>query len=259
MRFAFLGSGSRGNGLVVAQGDTRVLIDCGFACAEAERRLARLGVAPASLDAVLVTHEHVDHLRGVARLALRHKLAVWMTPGTFSCWRDKERAALAGQTSLFSPHEPFAVNGLAIQPYPVPHDAREPCQFVVSDGAFKLGVLSDIGRVTAHVRDMVTACDALVLEANHDAAMLAAGPYPVHVKRRVAGAQGHLSNAEAAGLLGAIDASALQHIVAAHISANNNTHALARAALAAALNCEERWVAVADQDEGLDWRRLATR
>ncbi|MEQ8800082.1 MAG: MBL fold metallo-hydrolase [Phycisphaerales bacterium] len=252
MRFAFLGSGSRGNALVVESGGTRVLVDCGFSAADMQRRLARLSLDPASLDAILITHEHGDHVRGLARFAGRHGLPVWMTPGT------RQACAPGPELSVrcFSPHEAFVIDDLSIMPFPVPHDAREPCQFVLSDGHRRLGVLSDIGRSTPHVRTMVDACDALLLECNHDPALLAAGPYPASVRARVSGDLGHLSNGQAAALLGTIGRERLQHVVATHISSNNNTADHARQALADVLGCTRDWVAAADQQEGLSWRSI---
>lgn len=255
MRFASLGSGSRGNATLVEHGRTRILVDCGFSLQQAERRLAQLQVSPDSLTAILVTHEHSDHLQGVARLAQRYKLPVWMTSGTHAAWAKRDQV---NDIELFSPHEPFAVSGLEILPFPVPHDAREPCQFVISNGASRLGILSDAGRVTPYMREFVDACDALMLECNHDTEMLARGPYPESIKRRVSSNFGHLNNLQAAALLQALDTSGLQHIVVAHLSENNNHPDLARAALANALNCAQEWVAVADQHEGLAWRAITT-
>lgn len=255
MRFATLGSGSRGNAAVIESGRTRILVDCGFSLADTEQRLARLGLAGDDLDAVLVTHEHIDHVRGVAQLARRHRLPVWSTPGSHAAWSPGELPAL----ELFSPHEPFALGDLEVWPYPVPHDAREPCQFVLSDGDRRLVLLSDVGRVTPHVRAMVDGCDALLLECNHDVDMLAAGPYPAFLKRRVGGGLGHLSNDQAAALLGMLDTGRLQHIVAAHLSERNNTPHAARAAVAAALNCTPDWVSATVQNEVLGWRAIATR
>lgn len=255
MRFAFLGSGSRGNALVVSSGKTRLLVDCGFSAAETERRLQRLGLSPSGLTAVVITHEHADHVKGALRFAQRHDLPLWMTPGT---WHAMGVPA-GPRLELFSPHEAFAIGDLGLEPYPMPHDAREPCQFVFSDGAWRLGLLSDTGHVTAYMRSMLDSCDALLLECNHDDRLLSEGPYPASLKRRVSGPLGHLSNLEAAGLLSVIDVSTLQHIVATHLSETNNRPVLARTALAGALGCETDWVTVADQEEGLAWRTLCTR
>ncbi|MBX6419398.1 MAG: MBL fold metallo-hydrolase [Nevskia sp.] len=250
IRFAMLGSGSKGNSAVIGAGRTRVLLDCGLPLAETEARLQRLGLAAEDLDAVVVTHEHADHLSGVARLAQRYRLPVWLTPGTRKSWREAPDADLLRH---FSPHQPFAIGDLAVEPFPVPHDAREPCQYVFGDGAFRVGVLSDAGSVTPHMRAVLSGCHALLVEFNHDGEMLARGPYPAALKRRVAGDRGHLSNAQAAALLAAIDCSRLRHLVLIHLSEINNTPELARRAAAAALNCTPDWIACAHQERGLDW------
>ena len=253
MRFASLGSGSRGNALVVEAGATRVLVDCGFGPRELVKRLARLGLAPDALDAVLVTHEHSDHVSGIERCALRYGLDVFMTHGTFGATGS---AATVG-VELFDSHTVFAIGDLEICPFPVPHDAREPVQFVFADGKRRLGVLTDIGHVTPHVVDMLGACDALFVECNHDAAMLAAGNYPRALKQRIAGRFGHLDNGAAADLLGRVNSGRLQHVVCAHISQHNNTVERAKAALAGVLGCTADWIGAADQDFGSDWRSVA--
>ncbi|MBL8384632.1 MAG: MBL fold metallo-hydrolase [Burkholderiales bacterium] len=264
MRFTSLGSGSEGNGLVVEAGAgttvTRVLLDCGFALRETERRLLRAGIAPDSLAAILVTHEHGDHVGGVERLARRHGVAVWMTHGTFVASRiggaGVIKSALDIEVNLIDAHEPFSVGDLELRPFPVPHDAREPAQFVFSDGQRSLGVLTDLGSSTPHVEQVLAGCDALVLECNHDAAMLAAGPYPPALKARVGGRFGHLANDAAAALLARVNHGGLQHVIAAHLSSQNNTPALARDALAGALGCTAEWIGVADQEDGFGWREL---
>ena len=143
---------------------------------------------------------------------------------------------------------------LELNPFPVPHDAKEPCQFVFNDGQRRLAILTDTGSSTSHIEEQLSGCDALVLECNHDVAMLADGDYPYSVKMRVAGDYGHLNNEQAATLLQSIDTSSLQHIVAAHISEKHNTQSLAQQTLSAALSCQQDWIAVADQQCGLDWR-----
>lgn len=253
IRFASLGSGSRGNALLVEAGSTRVLLDCGFGLREAVRRLERLGVAPDSLSAILVTHEHGDHVGGVFRLARRHAIPVWLTHGTLAALAGREAAPAL---SVIDGHTTYAIGDLQILPYPVPHDAREPIQYVFSDGARRLGVLTDAGSLTPHLVSMLDACDALVLECNHDAAMLAASSYPPSLKRRIAGRLGHLDNAAAAALLQEIDCRRLQHVVAAHLSEENNRPALAVDALAGALSCAADWIGVADQEEGFGWRQI---
>jgi phosphoribosyl 1,2-cyclic phosphodiesterase len=251
MRFASLGSGSRGNALLVEAGRTRVLIDCGFGPRELSARLGRLGLAPQDLDAILVTHEHSDHVGGVASCARRFGLAVYLTHGT------RVGAAIDGvDLTVFDSHQSFALGDLEIHPYPVPHDAREPVQFVVGDGRLQLGVLTDAGCLTPHMVAMLDGSDGLVLEFNHDLGMLMAGNYPWRLKQRIASRLGHLDNRTAADLLGQIDRPRLQHVIAAHLSERNNSPGIVRAALADALACSPDEVAVADQQNGFDWRQL---
>ena len=255
MRFASLGSGSQGNALLVEAHATRILLDCGFGVGETTRRLARIGVAPSDLSAIVVTHEHQDHIGGAARFARKHRLPVWLTAGT-----------LRGLEGLFDPgvevclvrgYCGFSVGDIRVDPFPVPHDAREPAQYVFGDGKCRLGVLTDAGHVTAHMQRCLSGCDAVVLECNHDAEMLRAGAYPEQLKTRIASRLGHLDNSAAAGLLAGLDLSRLQHVVAAHLSESNNRPELARGALAAALGCAAHWIEVADQQTGLGWRQLA--
>ena len=240
---------------------TRILLDCGFGLREAECRLERTGLAPRDIDALIVTHEHGDHIGGVARFARKHGTPVWMTYGTYVASRLGEAARAvrdggAFEVMLIDHHAPFAVGGIQVTPFPVPHDAREPAQFTFSDGAAKLGVLTDLGSVTSHVTTMLSACDGLVLECNHDARMLAGGTYPLSLKMRVGGSYGHLDNDQATTLLAAVKHDGLQHVLAAHLSRQNNTPALARAALASALGCAPDWIGVASQEDGFDWRSL---
>ncbi|MEZ5543196.1 MAG: MBL fold metallo-hydrolase [Pseudomonadota bacterium] len=252
MRFASLGSGSRGNATLVEAGATLVLVDCGFSVREAERRLARLGRCARDLAALLVTHEHTDHVRGVAALARKYALPVWLTRGTWSMLRERDLP----DVRFCDGHQAFAIDDLQVAPFTVPHDAREPCQYVFADGARRLGVITDTGRMTPHIRACLDRCDALLLECNHDAALLAAGPYPPSLKQRVGGPLGHLSNDQAAELLASLDTTRLQHVVAAHLSDKNNRPELARAALADGLGCAANWIGVAGQERGLDWRQI---
>jgi phosphoribosyl 1,2-cyclic phosphodiesterase len=256
MRFASLASGSRGNGLVVAAGGRGLLLDCGLAPREAERRLARIGLAPSDLAGVLVTHEHDDHGGGVAPLAARHGLPVWLTYGTRRALEEANKLGSGLDLRLIDGRSSFAVEGLEVRPFTVPHDAREPVQFVLSDGAFRLGVLTDLGASTAHVEATLSGCDALVLECNHELDMLWNGSYPKWLKQRIGGPLGHLDNAAAGKLLGALDRSRLQHVVAAHLSEQNNRPELARTSLAGALGCEAEWVGIATQQDGFGWREL---
>jgi phosphoribosyl 1,2-cyclic phosphodiesterase len=254
VRFASLGSGSEGNALLVESGSTRLLLDCGFSVSDTVRRLQRLSIEPEDLTGIVVTHEHDDHISGVGRLARRYELPVWLTPGTL---RGMEALLEGVDLRPLEGYAPAAVGALELMPFPVPHDAREPAQYVFSDGARRLGVLTDAGSLTPHIRKMLSRCDALVLECNHDPRMLADSDYPERLKQRIAGRYGHLDNASAAQLLNELDRSRLQHVIAAHLSQTNNRPDLAREALAGALGCAPSWVGLASQDHGFDWRTIA--
>ena len=251
MRFASLGSGSQGNALVVCAGDTAVMVDCGFGLKDCITRLARLGLQPDDLDAILVTHEHGDHIGGVSRFAARHGIPVWLTHGTA---RHLDADGVA--THRIEGYARFAIGDLEIAPFPVPHDASEPSQFVIGDGARRVGILTDAGSVTQHMVDMLTGCQALFLECNHDESLLRQSDYPPSLIERVASDWGHLSNTAAGDLLRRVAGSHLQHVAAAHLSQQNNRPELAREALCGALGCTPDWIAVADQADGLDWRQL---
>ncbi len=258
LRFASLGSGSEGNALLVESGNTRVLLDCGFGHREIERRLARLDVAADTVQAVIVTHEHTDHISGAAKFCERSGAQLIMSYGTYwAAMHSFPRAYADAKVRCVDSGEITAIGDIEFTPYPVPHDARQPLQAVFSDGAHTLGVLTDVGETTPTILAALTGCDALVLEANHDEAMLANGSYPASLKRRIAGRHGHLSNAASAQLLTQIDTSRLQHLIAAHLSHANNTPAHAQAAFAGALNCSPDWIGIADQAEGFSWRTLS--
>jgi phosphoribosyl 1,2-cyclic phosphodiesterase len=254
VRFACLGSGSKGNAWLVQAGRTRVLVDCGFGPREAARRLGRLGVGVEEVDAILVTHEHSDHGRGVAKLARQAACPVWLSHGSQAMLDATGEGP--DRVEVILEHAPFALGDLEVTPYPVPHDAREPLQFLFSDGAVKFGLLTDAGHVTPHMETVLRQCDALALECNHDVAMLQAGTYAASLKRRILGRYGHLDNQAAAALLAKVKGARLKHVVAAHLSQENNRPHLARHALAGALGCTPDWIAVADQDDGLDWREI---
>ena len=226
-------------------------MDCGFGLAESKSRLARAGLEPSDLAAIVVTHEHDDHLGGVARLAKRYAIPVHLTRGTAQWLPVDFPGALV---RFVDPHAAFSVGDLSVEPFPVPHDAREPVQFAFSDGVARLGVVTDLGMSTPFVEEKLSGCDALVLECNHDLELLMKGPYPASLKERIASRFGHLDNRAAGELLARLDRSRLTHLVAAHLSKQNNHPALAIAALAAAMGCEDSWIGVATQEEGFAWR-----
>ena len=254
IRFASLGSGSKGNCLVVEVGRTRVLLDCGFSPRETGRRLARLGLEASGVAAIVVTHEHDDHVGHAYAVSAQLGIPVWLTRGTARAAEESGRVVEGAQVRYIEDRSPFAIGEVQVQPFTVPHDAREPVQFTFGDGASRLGVLTDIGAPTPHVEETLDGCDALVLECNHDLDLLWAGAYPRWLKERVSGAWGHLDNGQAARLLAALDRAKLKHVVAAHLSQQNNRPELARRALAQAMGCAEDWIGVATQDEGFGWR-----
>ena len=250
MRFASLGSGSEGNALVVEAGATTIMIDCGFGLNETIARCARLGISVDAIDAIVITHEHSDHVGGAPRIARRFGIPVWLTFGTLAATGSRwDNCTLRG----FDSHDAFVVGDIEVQPFPVPHDAREPAQMAVTDGVRKLGVLTDVGETTMFIEQSLAECDALFLEANHCEDLLAHSTYPASLKARIAGRFGHLSNRASADLLSRLANPRLQRVVAAHLSKQNNRSDLARAAFAQVLGAAEEDVLVASQDEGLQW------
>lgn len=252
MRFASLGSGSKGNATLVEQKTTCIMIDCGFSAVEVERRLARLNKQAQDIDAILITHEHGDHVRGVGALARKYQLPVYLTHGSLMQSDLGDLPAV----EVFDSHDAFSIGDIVINPFPVPHDAREPCQFVFTDGDKRLGLLTDTGCITAHIRAQLSACHALILECNHDSDLLAQGDYPPSLKARVGGDLGHLSNAQAVDLLQSVNVDGLQHLVAAHLSEKHNTPHLVREVLSETLQCAMDWIDVIDQETGLEWRSV---
>jgi len=253
LRIAYLGSGSKGNSALVEAGDTMVMLDCGFSTRETLHRMDRLNRSPEAISAILVTHEHSDHIAGVARLARRFGMPVWLTAGTLHGCRELESV----ETGIINPHEPLVLGELEITPMAVPHDAREPCQYVFDDGVDRLGVITDIGHITPHVVETLAGCSALAVEANHDSGMLDDGPYPYRLKERVGGRYGHLNNLQTAKLLQSVDGSRLRWVAGVHLSETNNTPGLAREAMAGALGCQNEEVLIAGQASGLDWQSVA--
>jgi phosphoribosyl 1,2-cyclic phosphodiesterase len=200
-----------------------------------------------------VTHEHGDHVRGVGAVARRFGIPVWMSHGT---WRAANCGAIADLNRFASHGGGFRLGELSIEPVPVPHDAREPTQFVFGHGDSRLGLLTDLGSITPRIVAAFHRVDALLLECNHDPGMLANGPYPPSLQARVGGRFGHLNNAQAADLLRRIDHGRLRHLVAGHLSEKNNSPDLARAALLAVSDGLCNCLSLLDQDESSDWFAL---
>ena len=256
MRFASIGSGSAGNGLVVEKNQTRLLLDCGFGLKDAIGRIEKLTLNPDQLTGILVTHEHEDHAGGVFKLARKYNIPIWLTHGTLKMLERLLPTDHGIHLNVIDSHQSFSIQDLNIQPFTVPHDAREPVQFTFQDGARKLGVLTDTGISTPHIENMLTACDALVLECNHDLEMLMNGPYTWALKKRVSSRLGHLDNQTSCALLGRLDNRKLQHIVAAHLSEKNNHPNLVKTLLSKVLSCEQDWINIACQHDGFGWRSV---
>jgi phosphoribosyl 1,2-cyclic phosphodiesterase len=260
MRFCSLGSGSTGNAtLVEASGGittSRVLIDCGFSLRELERRLARVGLASSDIDAVFVTHEHGDHVGCALTLVRRHRIPLWTSRGT---WRAIGEPEIPDGLLHFARDlTTVAIGDLELAPYTVPHDANEPLQLCLSDGAVRLGVLTDAGSITPHLLAQLQGCDALLLECNHDRTLLANSSYPASLKARIAGRLGHLANDTAAEILAGCMHAGLNRLVAAHLSETNNSPELVRAMLAPVLGGRPEDIIVADPSHGFSWLDIHT-
>jgi phosphoribosyl 1,2-cyclic phosphodiesterase len=254
LRFRSLGSGSTGNAALVeatSGGRTsRLLIDCGFGLRQLDLRLAKAGLTAGDIDAIFVTHEHGDHIGCAHSLSRRNRIPVWMSEGT---WLATGGRDFEGRLNLARDDAEFAVGDIAVQPFTVPHDAREPLQLRCSDGARTLGVLTDLGHATAHVLSRLSGVHALLLEFNHDSELLANSAYPAFLKLRVGGKHGHLSNTAAADIARAVRHDGLRHVVAAHLSEQNNRPEIVRRLMADALGGREAEMLTASASEGSPW------
>ncbi len=226
------------------------MLDCGFGLKETERRLAKLGVMPSDLTGIVVTHEHQDHVSGVFKFARRHRIPVWLSFGTYQAVKRDCHGVIF---HFCRDGDCLTIGNLQFFPYTVPHDAREPVQYLATDGQIKLGILTDAGKSTPHLVQALGGCNALMLECNHDRRMLADSVYPRSLKDRIGGPYGHLSNQVAAEILAVLDQSQLQIIVGAHLSRQNNTPELVQKALCAGLLRDGVEVRVACQEEGFSW------
>lgn len=254
MDFASLGSGSAGNGTVVRHEDRCLLIDCGFSLRETTARLAVLGLVPEQITDVLVTHEHSDHLAGVALLANRYGATVYLSEGTLNSPLYRKRPVNAGQVKRVCSGQILELGSILVEVIAVPHDANEPVQYTLTSVAGKLGVISDLGHVPATVVDAYRGCNSLLLEHNHDPAMLARGPYPYPLKKRVGGPFGHLSNVQAAEFLQQVIHDELEQVVAIHLSETNNADYLVMETVEAKCGREVPFtLTTATQGRGFGW------
>lgn len=257
LRFRSLGSGSTGNATLVeatSGGRTsRLLIDCGFGLKQLDSRLARAGLAAGDIDAIFITHEHGDHIGCARALSRRERIPVWMSEGT---WLATGGHDYEGRLMLARDGVDIEVGELRLLPFTVPHDAREPLQLRCTDGARHLGVLTDLGHATPHVLARLMGLDALLLEFNHDSELLAGSAYPPFLKQRVGGNYGHLSNEAAAAIARAVHHGGLRHVVAAHLSEQNNRPEIVRRMMAEALGAIEHEMLTATAAEGSPWLDL---
>lgn len=241
-----LASGSKGNAILVADQQTRVLFDAGLSGIEIERRCKSKGFHPGQLDAIVVSHEHWDHIQGVGVLARRFGLPVHISKRT-----SRTAGSMLGKIAdirYFECGNPFTVNSWTISPFSISHDAEDPAGFTILINGMKVGIATDLGIVTAMVKERLKACQILILEANHDPEMLINGPYPWPLKQRIQSRIGHLSNEASRELLTALKHKGLQHVVLAHLSETNNTPEKALQEVGLALNDCETQLHVATQD-----------
>ncbi len=225
MKVCVLGSGSKGNCTLVQSGKTRLLVDAGFSGVEIKRRLESVGLDLESITAILVTHEHNDHISGVGVVSRRARVPVYANPATFGA--AEKRTGKPFARLEFGTGEQFSLGGLLVHPFAVSHDTVDPVGFVFSAGDPCVGFCTDTGKVTTLIEHHLRRCDVLVLESNHDPKMLREGPYPLYLQQRVRSNRGHLANEDAGRLLKKIAGARLQHVVLAHLSEVNNLPELA--------------------------------
>ena len=244
-----LGSGSKGNATLVRYDESLLLIDNGFSCKELVSRMSERHVDPNDVSAILVTHEHSDHIKGVPAFSKKFSVPVWMSSGT-SLHKNAENL---NELNLFNSHQDFSIGDITVCPVSVPHDSREACQFVLKHEHKKIGVLTDIGHITPYVIEQYQDCDILLLEFNHDRELLLNSHYPASLKARVTGSLGHLSNQQAANFLNKKITNKLQYLIAMHLSEENNSVEIVRQCISNTELKPSTQVKIAGQANGFDW------
>ncbi len=249
LRLASLGSGSKGNATLIASKNTVLLIDCGFPVREVVARLPRLGIEVTDINAILVTHEHSDHIAGVAALSKASSAPIYATYGTCQSGKlDASRSVMEIESD-----STFSVGDIEVRAITVPHDARQPVQYRFFHDGITVGVLTDLGSVSPHVQAAFSGCDMLLLEFNHDLEMLNRGPYPAALKRRVAGDYGHLNNEQAMAMLTSTAKGTPKVVIAGHISEQNNSVEAVSSRLGTWSQETNTRVLYATQSQGFDW------
>lgn len=234
IEFCVLASGSNGNCIYLRSGETEILVDSGISFRELNRRLAGIGRTADSIDALLITHEHNDHIHGVRTITRRHDPELFMSRGTAAAGGFQSVSA-GGIANTFKAGQSFKLRNLSVTTFPVPHDASEPVGFTIEDENTRIGIATDLGCISLEVLSGLIGCDAVIVESNHDKTMLMKGPYPQFLKKRVSGPRGHLSNEDAGELLKAVAHDKLKHVVLAHLSETNNTAELSLKSASTAL------------------------
>ena len=240
-----LASGSKGNAVYISDGNTSVLIDAGLSAVEIERRFHSKKLDPKCLDAILVSHEHHDHIRGVGVLSRRYKLPVYINEPTLAT--AKTHLGTLHSTVRFNRGSAFFIGNLSFHPFSVSHDASDSLGFTIKNSSKKIGIATDLGVATQLVCHHLEGCNLIVLEANHDRRMLEEGPYPWHVKQRIQSRLGHLSNEESRDLLEKVSHPALKHVILAHISETNNDPDKALSVVGEAVSHQRTQLSVACQ------------
>lgn len=251
LRIASLGSGSGGNSTLICSATTTLLLDCGFTLKETSARCLALGITPAHIDGILLSHEHSDHVKGLGPIARKLGVPIWSTYGTYHAMRDRKFDGV----SVISAHQPFTIGNIDIDPFPTPHDAAESCQYVFRHGGSSFACVTDLGAVTPHVIDKISSCDALLVESNYDDQMLREGPYPPSLQSRIRSNYGHLGNKQAGKLLSDIDHAGLQTILLGHLSEKNNSPEHAYRTVSEYIDRTDR-ITVLDQHKESAWFEL---
>jgi phosphoribosyl 1,2-cyclic phosphodiesterase len=253
MRFCPLCSGSSGNATYIEAGNARILIDAGLSCKRITELLSRIGVDPRQLSAILVTHEHDDHVRGVNILSKKYDLPVYANADTWSMLREKLRDVAPKNVCVFESDRDFYLAGARVLPFSVPHDAIHCVGFTVSAEGHKAGVCTDLGHVDARILSILSGCDLLLFEANHDVDMLMAGSYPYPLKKRILSGNGHMNNEDCGKALVKLHETGVKNVILGHLSRENNYPELAMVAVRAALEeagiADDVQLAIAKREE----------